>query len=283
MIKVGVIDSGINAKAINNNVIHRVCVKGADFYDKNGHGTMCAYIIEKYSRQEIEFYSYKIFGEKLCSTRGCIIKALQYAVNDNLDVLNMSLSIDASCDEQFKDLFEKLLENGTKVIASRSKKGLDTLLDEVNSVVIVEGCDFLHEKYKIITRNRILCSREPFLCKYDQDMYSFFGGNSKATALYTALYIKDDLKNQDYFKQMRSISVDDIEQMLFKLAQEVEVDVNYLRECEDWDVLGNYFEMNLINNIVNLLGRDYIDESTIYYSYVNSYKALKKYFTKENY
>ncbi|MCR5374638.1 MAG: S8 family serine peptidase, partial [Lachnospiraceae bacterium] len=193
MIKVGIIDSGINSNALSRYVKHRNCIDESNCFDVNGHGTMCAYIIEKYSCSDLIFYSYKIFEEKLKAKREHIIKALEYAINDKLDVLNMSLSIHVGIDNEITDLINELKRNGTRVIAAKCKGGINTLLDSINDIIIVDGCDGFAEEYKITSPGRVMCSREPILCKYYKSRYAFFGGNSKATALYAALSLKNNV------------------------------------------------------------------------------------------
>ena len=146
-LRIGIIDSGINDCALKSKVFHRNCIDNSDAEkDKNGHGTMCAYLIEKYSEAKVEFYSYKIFDEDLWSTEKIIEKAFRRAYQDKLDILNLSLSIHVMQNEKIKKLVKKLQESGVIVIAAKAKTGERTLLDTFDKVLMVRGKSFFFRK-----------------------------------------------------------------------------------------------------------------------------------------
>ncbi len=276
MIKVGIVDSGINESALRSRVVHRSCIDKEENYDINGHGTMCAYIIEKYSQQEIVFYSYKIFDKELVATKNSVKKALKYAVMDEVDILNLSLSINSGEDKSIEVLVQGLNEMGTQIIASKSKTGEITLLDTIDNIVIVDGDDNLEEDYVNCSLNRVRCSREAILCKYYKNCYAFFGGNSKATALYTALKLRDEDTYIEETIENPDVSESDMEEMCSYLSRMMNISVKSIMHCDNWEMLGNYFEVELIKCLVKLLGDKYIDSKTIYYRCVNNYRALKE-------
>lgn len=272
MLKIGIIDSGINQCAIKSNTICKSFINGTDSnIDKNGHGTMCAHIIEKYSGCKIQFYSYKIFDKELISTERVIVSALMQAIDDGIDILNLSLSIHLNKSSQLDKAFELLKKNKTKVIAARSKENCETYLDNKDNVEVVYGRELLNDRYYKLRNNKVICDSSPIVAKWNADDYDFFGGNSKATALYTASYLRNRSCNYD-FKVMNACDnkrrVDEnIKRNVIKIIYEYTgIDPMDITKVKDWEKFGDIFTYRLLLILKDYLGNTILDTYTIYYN-----------------
>ena len=200
-IKVGIIDSGINPCVINGKVTQEnFCRKEDDLYrniDINGHGTMCASIIERMTKIELEFVSAKIFHRELKATERQIVEALTYMMDMRVDIINMSLSVSLSDSELLRKLCYQLNEFGIILVSASANSGKETLFDSYGNVVTVEGSSFFDSSIYWYRGSNAVCDIEPLLLPWYEGEYEFFGGNSKAAALFTALVINaKDLEHQ---------------------------------------------------------------------------------------
>ncbi len=97
VVRVAVLDDGINSNVYSvKNVSTRLEVKHGlilDCDDHPGvksHGTCCAAIIEKYARVPIEIVSIKIINDNGRGTANDLIKAMEYCIENQIDVINLS-------------------------------------------------------------------------------------------------------------------------------------------------------------------------------------------------
>lgn len=188
----GIIDSGINQCVINGKVTQEVFCGKNDTYkeaDINGHGTMCAGIIERMAAPELEFVSAKIFHRELKATEQQIAEALAYMVDMKVDIINMSLSVSLSDSKLLEKLCRKLYELGIILISASANSGKKTLFESYDNVVKVTGSSFFDGTLYWYRGSRAVCDIEPILLPWYENEYEFFGGNSKATALFTAIVI----------------------------------------------------------------------------------------------
>lgn len=78
-----VVDSGVNTSDSGDK-------KSA--YDDNGHGTQVAGIIVNNTNENVEIVAYKVLNSNKQSTNLSVALGIQAAINDNVDVINLSLS-----------------------------------------------------------------------------------------------------------------------------------------------------------------------------------------------
>lgn len=270
--KVGIVDSGINGCILKHPVIYRKCIKDTDkSIDKNGHGTMCAYVIEKYSGCDIDFFSYKIFDEELTSTEEAIVSALQMSLEDGVEVLNLSLSIHLGFSKKIDILLNKLNNNGIRVISSCSKYGIKTLMDKEENVEVVRGLDLYNDRFRVY-KDGVICDGAPIVARWNYDDFDFFGGNSKATALYTALSLRGgtdgvgrrvipnannhSFKPSDYYRHC----------IMEKVSDYTGVNLQKISKEENWEIFGDQFFDRLILLLKDYLGIDKLNKYTIYYN-----------------
>lgn len=192
-IRVGMIDSGINQCVIGGAVVQEIfCGRDNDAYrelDVNGHGTMCAKVIENMSAAELEFVSAKIFHQELKATERQIVEALTYMMDMHVDVINMSLSVSLPESTALFKICRQLDEAGVVLVSAAANSGKKTLFEDYGNVVTVTGSSFFNGGVYWHGGSRAVCDIEPVLLPWYEKAHRFFGGNSKAAALFTGLVI----------------------------------------------------------------------------------------------
>jgi len=182
-IKVGVIDTGIDYE--HNELKSRfTSLKGYDFvlktnnpFDLNGHGTHCAGIIAGENTgvaPKCQLLGLRVLDEKGRGNEVDIIQALEWAVDNNLDVCNMSFG---SC---YSSPFEKkaveyALKNGVILCAAAGNSGKKeySYPASYEGVINVAAVDADNERAYFSTMNDRLCVSAPGV-----DIVSAFPGNS---------------------------------------------------------------------------------------------------------
>lgn len=192
--RVGIIDSGINAWVMKSKIVQRNFTDSdiSGDMDRNGHGTMTAKVIETYSKRKINIISAKIFDERLQTSLKVLYDALDYMSNQNLNLLNMSVSIATPMiNSKIKGICEKMLSQGTKIIASCSNNSHRTALEEIDKIITVNGRVFKNgERYWYNdVKMEAMADKSPVLVQNSVDQYKFYNGNSKATAIFSTRLI----------------------------------------------------------------------------------------------
>ena len=198
IMNIAIIDSGIN---INNKHIAHTILDGisicseneltsSDFTDLNGHGTYCAEIITRICPQA-KFIIVKILNSNNQGSSECLLKALKYLENRDVDIINMSLSTyHHDFREQLQKACERLHSKGVVMVSSLANHAKSSYPAVFNNVLGVRGKIFLGERdYIYCPDQSIQCiaSSVPVLVNDLDGKYTFFGGNSKATAIITGI------------------------------------------------------------------------------------------------
>lgn len=149
LISVAVIDDGINEKLysnihLNTNIEINSELKFSPRSDYDpisiSHGTICAAIIQKYSSCKI-LSSVKILNEKTKCSKKQLIKALEWCVDNNINLINLSLgSIDFRDYSEIKNVINFAYSKGIIIVAACSNKGIFTYPASLSNVVGVK-CD----------------------------------------------------------------------------------------------------------------------------------------------
>lgn len=144
-VKVAVIDSGINPQ---HSHVQKVAggvsitlgekgkvIYGDDYTDKIGHGTAISGII-RWIAPEVELYAIKIFEQELTTHSRVLIEAINWAVVNEINVINLSLEVVKSKNISFLK----------KIITSASEKKIVFVSSgkEVGNVIVVgsdENCN----------------------------------------------------------------------------------------------------------------------------------------------
>lgn len=143
-VKIGVIDSGINENIVPG-VFHVYKSDFDDFTDHLGHGTSCAQIILELC-PDIEIYNLKVFDKKLLANSNNVINAINWCVENEIQIINLSLSIaDLNYYYEFDEICEYAFRKNIFIIASADNIGRPCLPAYLNNVFGV-GIAKLYER-----------------------------------------------------------------------------------------------------------------------------------------
>lgn len=130
-ITIAVIDSGIDGSI---SIFQNRLSGGYDFlngrdgipYDDNGHGTFVSGLIAKYTPDNVKFFPMKLCdSDGVCSYTSLIVSAFHYAQEQNVDVINMSMSIPARI-PSIDLTVQKTVRQGIAVFCSAGNSAGDT-------------------------------------------------------------------------------------------------------------------------------------------------------------
>lgn len=131
-VKIGILDSGIESSLPelhgrvlgNYEVVEsggRSRVVALDIgHDVVEHGTACAYIIHQHA-PDAELYSVRVIGQSHSSTSAKLLAALEFAVAQEWDILNLSLGTESSY-EALARLADRAYYQGMLWVAAKDNK-----------------------------------------------------------------------------------------------------------------------------------------------------------------
>jgi subtilase family protein len=115
--KVAIVDSGIHAGHLHvGRVAGGIGVTESgfndDFVDRLGHGTAVAGAIRE-KAPDAELYAVKIFDRRLSAGIDAIVRALEWCLGHEIDLINLSLG---TANEAHRERFEQILAPGALVV-----------------------------------------------------------------------------------------------------------------------------------------------------------------------
>jgi subtilisin len=149
-VKVAVVDSGVDADhpavgAVDGYVIVEYDADAEDgvryvegvHRDLYGHGTACAGIIRSLA-PEVELYSVRVLGERLNGKARCFAAGLEWAIEQGMHVVNLSLSTtNEDWFATFYDLADQALRKRVMVVCALSNEAKLSIPSEFASVFSV--------------------------------------------------------------------------------------------------------------------------------------------------
>src|SRR5262245_1172425 len=123
-VRVAVIDSGVNPSHPHvSGVVGGVEISSQgetpDYMDRLGHGTaVAAAIAEK--APEAQLYAVKVFNRTLSTTADRILRAIDWAIEHRIDIVNLSLgTCNPSHRQSFADMIAKAAAARLLLVAAR--------------------------------------------------------------------------------------------------------------------------------------------------------------------
>ena len=126
-VKIAIIDSGIDDKKANVNVVERFN-DGAK--DSNGHGTAIASIIASKKKpfnnfegviQNTEIYDVNVLNKHGKANIKDIVEGIEWSIKKQVDIINMSFGIEKD-DSDLREAIRLALENNVVIIAAAGNK-----------------------------------------------------------------------------------------------------------------------------------------------------------------
>ncbi|MYD61570.1 MAG: S8 family serine peptidase [Gemmatimonadetes bacterium] len=148
-IRIAIIDSGIDAshsgvRDVAGGVHIQIGEEGKvvlsdDYYDCVGHGTACAGIIRK-KAPDAALYSVRIFDESLIADGRALIAAIQWCIDNEMDVVNLSLgTTDVTFKASLQEVCRKAIDAGVILVAAESNDGYESYPAIFSEVIGVTG------------------------------------------------------------------------------------------------------------------------------------------------
>lgn len=204
-LRIAIIDSGINIHSTKIDWKRIKLIESFyfnDFDDKTGHGTAISYIIQERTSND-ELYIIKVLGEENSGKAEFIIDAIEWCIDNNIDIINLSVTIyDFKYYYPLKQICDKaFLSKECIIIASTDNLGrvcLPTYLDSVIGVGQLkseEDEDFLFLPYKQI---KLYVKSNKIKTIDLVDNFIVVNGASYATAIATSIIAKLKRKVSNY-------------------------------------------------------------------------------------
>lgn len=210
-----IIDSGININSKNIIDKKSFLIKNGRIIqtdiaeDLYGHGTACYHIINKYF-QGAEYVILKI-TENGTSSILQLNAALEYCLTIECDVINISMSLTGNATAELENTIEKLsVDKNVKILSSfpnhvaEGYPASNKYVWGIRGRVMPNGI-WMIEKEKNRAKDLELSVIPELTNRVNKNFY-FFGGNSKATAVATALMmdqLNKKVAENDLFKSER--------------------------------------------------------------------------------
>lgn len=136
-VKVGVLDSGIDTEHRDLNVAGGICTyeafcsSGVPYDDDEGHGTHVAGIIAALANgtgvvgvaPNVELYSIKALSEFGSGTTTSIVKGIEWAIANDLDILNLSITSDEN-EPAIANALKVAYDKGMLLVGAAGNKGV---------------------------------------------------------------------------------------------------------------------------------------------------------------
>ena len=146
-VRIAIVDSGIDASHEDvGNVAGgvQIQIEGEvlfldDHTDCAGHGTACAGIIRK-KAPDAALYSVRIFNESLMADGRALIAAIQWCIDNEMDVVNLSLgTADVTFKKSLQEVCHKAVDAGVILVAAESNDGGESYPAVFPGVIGVTG------------------------------------------------------------------------------------------------------------------------------------------------
>ena len=131
MIKIGIIDSGINKVKSNITGVHlkKDCDTGEilcseNISDQIGHGDDCFRIISSII-PDVNYYIVKVFEKKLVTDIAILTKAIQACIDEQVDIINISAGVKSDeMPELLRSVCDAAYDNDITIVSALHNQGL---------------------------------------------------------------------------------------------------------------------------------------------------------------
>jgi subtilisin family serine protease len=156
-VRVGIIDSGVNPAhphvagvAGGTRICSSESEASTDYLDYIGHGTAVAGAIRE-KATDAQLYAVKVFDRALTTNIEAIIKAIDWCIENEMDVINLSLgTVNLDHRALIEQAVARATEKGTVLVAAREMSGQSSLpgcLPSVIGIILDRECP--RETYRV--------------------------------------------------------------------------------------------------------------------------------------
>jgi len=139
-VRVAIIDSGVNpahphVAGVAGGARINADGESPDYLDYVGHGTAVAGAIRE-KAPGASLYAIKVFDQQLRTNAETIIRAIEWAVENEMDVVNLSLgTVNHSHHDRFEQVVARATERNVVLVAAREMNGRPSLPGCLSSVI----------------------------------------------------------------------------------------------------------------------------------------------------
>ena len=152
-IKIGLVDTGINIE--NCCVISGYKGSYSEYTDFMNHGTICANIIHQIT-PNVPIYNVKIFDKKLMTSPLKIIDAIEWCMNNDIKLINLSLSVqELNCYYELKNICTEGYKKGVIFVAAADNLGRVCLPAYLDDVIGVGVANLSKEEYVYVDNQNV--------------------------------------------------------------------------------------------------------------------------------
>ncbi len=190
-VKIAVIDSGINpfhshiggvAGGVSIQVGKAMQLElRADYRDRLGHGTAVAAAIRD-EMPACELYAVRVFDETLATYPTVLCAALEWAIDNHMDIVNLSLG-STQDHEELRALCREAHDTGIIVVAAMDELRGMPYPAEFEGVLAVTAGELLPGQYRFLGGNRFACCGYPRELTGDVQRYNLHGHSFAAARL----------------------------------------------------------------------------------------------------
>ena len=148
-VKIAIIDSGVDYEHPEiGSITHGIDIRmgangqiiwGTDYVDRSGHGTACTGIIRQIA-PDAEIHIVRIFEQSLVADGKLLIEALQWVINHEIDVVNLSLgTTDCQYFEPIRELCRQAARENIILVAAAHNRGIESYPAILPNVIGVQG------------------------------------------------------------------------------------------------------------------------------------------------
>ncbi|MDD2496271.1 MAG: S8 family serine peptidase [Bacilli bacterium] len=222
-IKIAIIDSGI----INNKYLHSYTITGYnflennnDYTDEHGHGTKVTSIIVDLAKEtnlNIELFPLKVVNKEGRSSTNNVIKAINYSIEQKVDVINISMT-NKNDTIELKNAIQNAQMNNIIIVAGVGNNGENVELYPASYENVISVGSIAQNKNISWFSNyndkiSIVAPGENITTMELDGSYGLHGGTSFSTAFVTfevaLLKIKyPELNNDDIIKVIKETAID---------------------------------------------------------------------------
>lgn len=197
--KIAILDSGVREDLINNkNLI--MSVVGDDGIDRFGHGSEVFSVVKRICGNTHCIRSIKVLDDKGKADITAILDAFEVCLREKIDFINFSIAVTSVLDDyDFRllvDLIEKMKLCGISIFCAANNRNYEKISIPASISCVFGVCGslmkddytFYFDKKRSI---QILANAMPTVVRNHMNKRTFFGGNSKATAVITGIASKE--------------------------------------------------------------------------------------------
>lgn len=203
MKKIAIVDSGIDKDLFGEKIVEQIEFITNENDSMNNHGNLCCSAMLSVN-ENIEIYDIKILNEYNGCSMKLLLDALEYLSYKEIDIINLSLASDfIDYKDKFLSIIKKINSSGKIMVASQFNNNQVSFPASLDGVIGVTGNTFIKNTsfwYNMNLDIQCVADKKPILLKTEKNSYEMFGGNSKATAVFSGLLGKymDYSERNDY-------------------------------------------------------------------------------------